>query len=371
MINYTLQNFKSQKIRFLLSIGGIGLCVILMLFLLATYNGVKAGSLEYIAQNESDLWVLQKNSTNILRCTSVLVSRHYKMLNTVSGIKSISPVLLILTSIEQEDKKATVYLCGYNPKKNKGGPPSIIEGRHIRTDSEIVLDKAFASKYDYQVNENIQIQNDTLTIVGLSDGTNAFVIQYAFVTLKKAKSFIGIPIVTCFLIDIDDNANLSHLANSIKHRLPDVEVMNHAQFLKNNLKEMQAGFLPFIFTIVGISAVVLTVILSLLLSITILERRKDFAVMKILGARGIFLSKLIFQQSFFLSSFGILIALLLYTPLKIFVEQLSPEISMQSSLEQFLITSLATIAISILSSFISLQRLRKIYPLEVFHESVS
>ena len=44
-----------------------------------------------------------------------------------------------------------------------------------------------------QLNEKIHIQNDTLTIVGISKGTNAFVIQYAFVTLKKAKSLKGEP----------------------------------------------------------------------------------------------------------------------------------------------------------------------------------
>lgn len=47
---------------------------------------------------------------------------------------------------------------------------------------------------------------------------------------------------------------------------------------------MESGILPLLYVIALIGAVVLTVILSLLLSINILKRRKDFAVMKTLGS---------------------------------------------------------------------------------------
>ena len=67
MSSYSFKIFKAQPTRFILSVGGIGLCIILMLFLLASYNGVKIGSLEYITQNETDLWVMQKNASNIMR----------------------------------------------------------------------------------------------------------------------------------------------------------------------------------------------------------------------------------------------------------------------------------------------------------------
>jgi len=50
-----------------LTIGGVSLCIVLMFFLLAVYRGVADGSVEYIRRNKADLWVLQRNATNILR----------------------------------------------------------------------------------------------------------------------------------------------------------------------------------------------------------------------------------------------------------------------------------------------------------------
>ena len=368
MKSYSYRVIRTQPGRFILSVGGIGLCIILMLFLLAAYNGVKIGSLEYISKNKADLWVMQRNSSNIMRCTSVLFPKHLNVIRNMSGIKSAAPVLLILSSVEKDGKSATVYLAGYNPDEGIGGPPEIIEGRPICSDNEIVLDEAFSKKYDYHIGEWIVIQNDTLQITGISRGTNAFVIQYAFVTLSKAQSLVNFPIATCYLLTVDNKEGLISAADEIKSRLPDVEVYTHEDFLKNNLKEMQAGFLPFIFTIVIICAVVLTIILSLILSINILERRKDFAIMKILGTGGGFLTRLVFGQSFLLTLSGIIVAMKLFYPLILAIETLTPEITIKSSLLQFLMVLGISGIISSLSALMALHRLRKIYPLEVFYE---
>ncbi|MCP4706864.1 MAG: FtsX-like permease family protein [candidate division Zixibacteria bacterium] len=374
MSSYSLKIFKAQPTRFILSIGGIGLCIILMLFLLASYNGVKIGSMEYITQNKTDLWVMQKNASNIMRCTSVLFPKHLKAIRKSDGVESAAPVLLILTPIKKGNKVATVYLAGYDineergDRQSLGGPPVIIEGRSIKNDNEIVLDESFVKKYDYFVGEKIIIQNDTLLIVGISQGTNAFVIQYAFVTLKKAQSLVNFPIATCYLVNIKIEYDLSQVVSNIKKELPDVEIFDHETFIANNLNEMQAGFLPFIYSIVIICAIVLTVIISLLLSISILERRKDFAVMKILGSNSRYLVSQIFGQSFLLCLFGMIVASILFYPLVRTVALLAPEITIKSSLMQFWLVFLMAGAISILSAFLSLHRLRNIYPLEVFYE---
>ncbi len=368
MSGYSFKIFKAQPTRFILSVGGIGLCIILMLFLLASYNGVKIGSLEYITQNKTDLWVMQKNASNIMRCTSVLFPKHLNAIRRIPGVESAAPVLLILTPIEKDGTIATVYLAGYNPTESRGGPPAIIEGRSIQSDNEIVLDDSFVKKYDYHVGEKIIIQNDTLSIAGISRGTNAFVIQYAFVTLEKAQSFVNFPIATCYLVNTVNRNDRLFVAANIKEDLSDVEVFDHETFVANNLHEMQMGFLPFIYSIVIISAIVLTVILSLLLSISILERRKDFAVMKILGSNGRYLAGQIFGQSFLLCLSGMIVATILFYPLVKTVAILAPEITIRSSLMQFWLVFLMAGAISIVSAFLSLHRLRKIYPLEVFYE---
>lgn len=364
---YSLRILRSQPLRLALTVGGIALCIVLMLFLLSVYRGVADGSVEYIRHNQADLWVLQRNATNILRGSSVLFTSNGRTIQKIPGVQSVSPVLLLLSAIKKDDKVATVFLAGYEPKSGMGGPPELIEGRLVLNNDEIVLDESFAAKYHFKVGDFVQIQGDTLEVVGISTKTNAFVTQYAFVTIRRAQMLIRFPnIVTCYLVTVKEVNDKLEVAKKIREELRGVEVYDHQTFLNNNIREMQSGFLPFIYTIAVIGVIVLTAILSLLLSINILERRKDFAVMKTLGSPNGFLSHLIVHQALLISLAGVLTALILFFPMTALIQKISPEVTTKSSIEQIVVVVIGVGLMSLISSFISMQRLRRIYTLEVF-----
>jgi ABC-type antimicrobial peptide transport system permease subunit len=364
---FSIKIFRNQPLRLALTVGGIALCIVLMLFLWSVYSNVADGAVEYIRRNQVDLWVLQRNAWNILRGSSLLSTGHGIIISEVEGVESASPVLLLLSGIRKNGEAATVFLTGYKPEERVGGPPAIVKGRLIINDDEIVLDKAFAAKMGYAVGDRVLIYDDTLKVVGLSAGTNAFAIQYAFVSLDRAQSLIRVPsIVTCFLVRVKEGYTPSLVAERIREELPGLEVYDHATFLQNNIREMESGFLPFLFIIAVLGAVVLTVILSLLLSINILERRKDFAVLKVLGSPGWYLPKIVIKQALFMCSLGSVVALVLYFPMVMLIESVSPEVSTATSLDQIVVVVCIALLIGMLSSFISIHRLRSIYPLEVY-----
>ena len=366
-MSYSFRMMRAQPVRLFLTIGGIALCVILMQFLLSVYRGVADGSVEYIRHNTADLWVLQSNATNILRGSSILSTGHGTLLKEVPGVRSVSPVLFLLSSIKKNDVASTVYLTGYDLTTGEGGPPELVAGRNIANDDEIVLDRSFAAKNSYKVGDNLILKDDTLRVVGISSQTNMFVVQYAFVTLHRAQSQIGYPgLVTCFLVRVQDSTALSAVKSRINDELPGLEVFDRQTFLQNNMREMQSGFLPLLYTIAAIGGVVVTTILSLILSVNILERRKDFAVMKTLGSPCRFLTKLIFSQSLQLASAAYVAAVAAYFPLVRLIESLSPEVSTKTSPEQLLCVLLAIWFMSCLSALPAIRRVARIYTLEAF-----
>lgn len=129
---------------------------------------------------------------------------------------------------------------------------------------------------------------------------------------------------------------------------------------------MKSGFLPLLYTVAALGAVVLTVILSLLLSVNILERRKDFAVLKTLGAPLRFLWGLVVRQAVLIATLSEAAALLIFFPLAAVIERLAPEVSLKSSAGQILAVALAVEVMSLASSLVSIRRLRRVYYLEVF-----
>ncbi len=356
-----------QPLRLILTIGGTALCVVLMLFLLSVYRGVADGSVEYIRQSKADIWILQRNATNILRGSSILSTAHGYVLKSVPGVQTASPVLFILTAIRKEDVTSTIFLTGYDLGTGLGGPPQIVKGRSVLNDDEIVLDRSFAAKFNVQPGDFLALQGDSLRVVGLSSGTNAFVIQYAFTSIHRVQSLIGYPtLVTTYLIRVTDGADPLTVLHAIHDDLPEVEVFDQRSFLQNNIREMESGFLPLLYTLASIGGIVLVVILSLLLSINLLERKRDFAVLKTLGAPLGFLPSAIAGQALLISLAGSVAGIALFFPLALIVEHLSPEIATKSSPGQILSVICAAAMLGMFSALFTMKRLRSIYALEAF-----
>lgn len=262
---------------------------------------------------------------------------------------------------------ATVYLTGFDAGTGVGGPPRLVEGRTVRDDGEIVLDKSFAAKFGFRPGDLLRIQDTDLAVVGISSGTNAFVIQYAFVTLARAQSFLGLPdTVTCFMVKLEPGAGPGWVTGEIRRLFPGSEVYDHQTFLENNIREMETGFLPFLYTIAFLGVVVLTAILSLILTVNILEKRRDFAVLKTLGSPGSYLAGLVAGQALLICASGIVWGTAFFFPLTAGVERIVPEVAARTSPWQMALIASAALAIGLVSSTVSLQRLRRIYALEAF-----
>lgn len=364
---YAVRTLRSQPLRLALTVGGVALCIVLMLFLLAIYRGVADGSVEYIRQNPADLWVLQDNATNILRGSSLISSDQIGAIARTPGVRTAAPVLFLLSTIRTGERVGTIFLTGYEPELGLGGPPQLAWGRRPQADDEIVLDRSFALKFGFKAGEEVDLQGRRLKIVGISRGTNAFVIQYAFVTLRFARKLIGVPgLATCVLVNVEPGAAMGPIREEICDVLEGLSAYDQETFLANNVREMRSGFLPLLYTVAVIGAVVLTAILSLLLSVNILERRKDFAILKTLGSPLTFLWGMVVNQALLIASVSCAVALALFFPLVRTIERISPEVSTRTTVAQIGGVVAAVLLMSLVSSVVAIRRLRRIYFLEAF-----
>lgn len=364
---YTLKIIFGQPVRFLLTIGGIALCVILMLFLMSIYKGVADGSVEYVRASDADLWILQEHATNILRSTSLLTEDKRNAIRDVPGVGSVSRVMFILATVDMPQGPATIYLTGYDMETGSGGPPALEQGDGLSGHDQIILDASFARKYHIRIGDRLPIKKDTFTVSGISSGTNMFVIQYAFISIQKAWALIGFSnIASCYLIEVSPGTEPAIVADRIRAEVDGINVIGQDRFLENNIREMESGLLPLLYTVALISAVVLVAILSMILSVQVLERRNDFAILKALGSPTSFIPALIIKQALILSGFGMILALILYFPMLRIIEHVSPEVSASTSSIHLLTVTGGVLLISLVSSILPYQKSRTIYPLEIF-----
>jgi putative ABC transport system permease protein len=365
---YALKTLFNQFLRFIITVFGVSLCIMLMLFILAIHHGVSDASVRYVRDSDADIWVLQRHAANLLRGTSLLTNKHGDLIRNVNGVKSIAPILFFTATLNLPDNMASVHLAGFDPGTGKGGPPEIIEGSTLTHDNQIILDYSFAAKYKIGIGDKLPVRDDTLIVTGLSGGTNLFVIQFAFITLKKAQELIGFPgIVSCYQVILETGAKPEVVTESIRSVSGDLAVFDKATFLNNNIHEAETGVMPLIYVIATLGAIVLTALLSLILSVYVLEQKKDYAIMKALGAPARFIPGIVILQALILTGSGMILALMFFAVLLKAVEKFSPTVAAETSVNQIIIVIITLVVISLLSSLFPILRQRKIYPLEVFN----
>ena len=370
MPSYALRVIRKQPMRSAMTVGGISLSILLILFLFSIYRGVSRGSIEYIAGNKADLWILQTHCTNILRSMSIMPESYTHPVRKVLGVRQVSPMLFLLATIshEHDTNSVSVYLAGYDLKTGLGAPSKMIEGRLPAADGEIVLDEALSRRLEFQIGENARINDSLFRIVGICTGTNMFVIQYAFTSLTSVQELTAVPgLISAMMIQIDHTVKIDSIRAGILTALPgEVAVFDRTEFLANNRKEMNTGIVPLLYTNAIIGAVVLIAVLTLILVIMILERRRDLAVMKALGAPPGYLGRIVFQLAIVITSLSCVVALALILPLLIAVNSISPEITGELWPTDAALTCIVALVMGSVSAFIAIRRLRNIYPLEVF-----
>jgi putative ABC transport system permease protein len=364
---YAFKTLINNRGRFFITSFGIGLCITLMLFLLAIFKGVSDGCMRYINESDADLWILQRHTSNIMRGTSLLMMNQGNIIKEIPGVKQVAPVFFFSSSVKTSYSSGTVRLTGYDINTGRGGPPELYKGESLGNDSQIILDHSFAVKYDLHLGDKVTVNEDTLTVTGLSSGTNMGVYQYAFITLRKAQSLIGLPgIVSFFQVRIEEGSDPRKISELIKSSVNGVSVLDRKTFLRNNQHEMESGFLPMLYVIAFIGAIVLTAILSLILSVYIMEQRIDYTIIKALGAPGGFIPGVVLRQALILCFSGMVIAVILFFPLLKIVGRLTPEVVTESSAWQIISVFTGLLVISLISSFFPILKLRHIYPLELF-----
>lgn len=356
-----------EKARFLITVVGIGFTLLLILFLLGIHEGAKNGATAYILNSPADIWICQNNSNNLLRSSSFLHSSLEREVQQVHGVHSVSGILRLITIAKVKSRSVTIFLIGFDPGSNLGAPSSLVQGTAAIGSGEIILDKALASKHMLSVGDSLQIQGRNFRLSGISEGTNAILAQFAFITLEDAQRLLRLPSLISFcLLTTTSNQDHRGLVESLKRRFPSLAIFSKKVFVENQLEEMEAGVLPVLWTIAlfGISSG--ATVMTLMLYGSVLEKREDYALLKAVGASQNFVVALVLKQSLLGATTGYAFGLMLNFICAPLLTRLVPEVTLLFTWRAAAIVLAASLLIGAIASWAPIHKLARIYPAEVF-----
>jgi len=368
MIYLAYRNLFQSKTRLILSLGGVALSIMLIIFLNGFLNGIYEQVTAYLDHTPTDWIVAQEGVSNLLGATSLLPVGTEGLAQEVPGIDSVIPIVAQYIILDIHDEKVVGYMVGYDPDLG-GGPWSMAEGRPPKTVNEIVLDRVMAADHGLAVSDTITILDKEFNIVGLSKDTSSWMANFLFLTKDAVDNLLLAPNATSFLlVTAPEGANPARIEQQLREHLPDVEIVTSEEARQNDLDLLVKIFSVPLQMMVSIAFTVGTAVLGLIIYTATISRAREYGVLKAVGITNAKLAGLVLIQALFISILGVGLGFVLAQAASSWIMAAYPKFLISISPNNVLPTIGAGIAMGLLSAFLPARYLGQLDPAQIFRK---
>jgi putative ABC transport system permease protein len=365
MTMVTRQNLMAEKTRFFISVGGIALAVLLMSFLLSLYQGWRLSVGRFVDHVDADVWVAREGTSDFLNAASILPTDMRPQLAALPNVKSVDGLMVRPMDVKVDGKPQGMHLVGYEVGQGAGGPLHVKEGKDTPGLGEIIIDAAFKKKAGIGIGQDLQASGHTLRVVGISTGGNLVFSQVSFVSMDTAQQALNVPnFYTFYLLHVSGNPQ--QVATEVEQSIPDVSAFTRADFSAATRDRIMRNLLPILFVIIGLAFVVGVAITGLTIYNATVEKSREFGILKALGFTNGYLFRLVLEQSMVTGMLGFAIGAGLSALAAPFVANAVPQFVTLLRWQDVLFVFVATIVMSVVSSFLPVRRIASVDPVSVF-----
>jgi putative ABC transport system permease protein len=330
-MNLAYRDVRHNLGRFLLTCGGLGLLLGVVMAMIGIYRGLIVDALTIARAPAVDLWVVEANTRGPFAEASRIPGDMREAIARIAGVAAAGSITYQTVEAERRGGKLRLYVIGYEPAR-PGGPPEIAEGRGIaRSHYELVADRATG----LALGDRIALGRSAFAVVGLtrhqvnSGGDPAVYITLpdaqklqfelappaARVQLARGGAGTSRDTVNAVVARLQRNASPDAVAGTVRRWKHLAAVTQEAQedILTLSLVDRarrQIGLFTSLLLIVS------AVIIALIIYTMTMEKLKQIATLKLIGAPDRTIIGMIVQQSLLLGGIGFAIGAILIFGIK-------------------------------------------------------
>jgi putative ABC transport system permease protein len=354
-------------LRLIISVGGIGFAILLVLLLDGIREGTVAKSTTYVDHVGADVFVAREGVTNMALAASVLPEAVVGQVAAVPGIKEAAGILRIPGIVSAGNSKRPVTLIGYESGSTFGGPWQIDKGRLVRAANETVVDEALAGELGLGLGDALDISGASFTVVGLSGQTANIAGKIVFLDQQAMRDLLGIgPIISFVLVKVEGTLDPARLTATLDAQVPGTTATPRADLSRNDRSLLSSLFIAPINVMSTIGFLVGLAIIGLTMYTTTAERLRDFGILKAIGARNWFLVRTVITQAAILGLAGFAVGLGASMLAGVIIVRLVPDIGVSIRLLSALQTLAAVVGMSLVAALLPVVRITQVDPLMVF-----
>jgi putative ABC transport system permease protein len=338
-MNLAWRDIRHKLGRFVLTCLGLSLLLAVVITMAAMNRGQVEDATALVRAIDADLWIVESGTFGPFSESSRIPGDTREMVARINGVEDAGSITLQNIQIDHGGRKLRLQVVGYEPGR-LGGPARFVAGRDItRSHYELVADK----QTGLTVGETVRLGRDDYTVVGETSGIvtlSGDSIVYMSLSDAQYLQFDQAPPAARREAARGQQRTQTDLVNAVVARLgphtPADEVAEtlrrwkHLSVLTNAEQEQlltrtviqrarkQLG------TFMAILTVVAAVIIALIIYTLTMEKIREIAMLKLIGAPDRTIIGLILQQALLMGavSFGFGTALVVTMAQGLFVRRL-------------------------------------------------
>lgn len=318
-MNLAWRDIRHKLGRFILTCLGLSLLLGVVITMAGIFRGQSADALALADAVKADLWVVESGTLGPFAESSRVPGDVREMVARIHGIAEAGSITLQNVQVERGGRRVRLQIVGYEPGR-PGGPVRLIAGREIsRSHYELIADR----QTGLTLGEVIRLGRHDYTVVGITSGIVTLSgDSIVYMSLKDAQElqFDLSPAATRREAARDAERTQTDIVNAVVARVaPDMsagevaEVIRRWKHLSVLTDEQQSELLTQtvieraarqIGMFMGILTLVSAVIIALIIYTLTMDKVREIATLKLIGAPDRTIIGLILQQALILGITG-------------------------------------------------------------------
>jgi len=349
--------------------------VVAIVFLVGQQLSVLFGLFNYMSvladHSEADIWICSANTANI-NSSGLIPVRYLDRICSLSEIDWAEPLLYGGASFKTRNgQNEAVQVVGLRNPARAAGPWNFYQGstNGFLEYNGITLEYLDLRFYgNPKLNDVCEINDVRAKITGFTRGSKGFSGRMVYTNIVKAREILKTPPGRCkaILVKLKSKEMIPAMVEEISRLLPAAKVLSAKEiskqtrlyYIKNTGMGGSFGFSTLVGALVGV------IIITLTMYTGVLQRQKDFAVLRALGARKTDIFIIVLSQAVIIAAIGIFIGFFL---LALFLSA-----TYESPLPSYLpgdiapMLALGTLALCIMGSLLAMRKAISVEPASVF-----
>jgi putative ABC transport system permease protein len=367
-MNIAWRNLARDRARLLITAGGVGSAVLLILIVNGLYTGVLDASTAYVRSVDTDVWVAQEGSpAEFFESLPLLNEQTGRDIEAVAGVVDTVPLLGRAMHLSHDGGDADLFVVGVDADKPWSAPATVAAGTSVPSTGEIVLDGAMADGLGVGIGDTLKLPQVQLTVSGITSGSSATFAHLAWIHAADAARFLQSGgLVNYYLVRADGDP--SAVASRIRSEVPGTLPMTTEEFAQDAVRNMENELLPILWVLVLIGLGVGTAVIGLTIYTATIERRREYGVLKAIGFSNRKLVMIVLQQSVAAGVIGLGVGIPVTFALAELLERMEPEFVTTFTSGHVLFVAIAALAMTLVAAVLPIRPVLRLDPADVFRD---